>query len=160
MAFPSSNELKRLQTRRDELAAAMAQAVVFYQAKAAEMREVRAQLAAVDLDVDMSLRASLYDRQRVLADTVSAAMIKANALRRQLADLDDAIDAVKAKVRSLDRLLAARRVELGPDGYYTMLVDEARARLEQAQSARRKAEAEVEALLKDRRQLAPDDFES
>lgn len=159
MPFPPSNELERLLARRDELSAAATQADGFYQAKAAEMREVRAQLAAVNLDVDVNLRAALYDRQRILADTVSAAMIKANALRRQLAELDDAIDKVKAKVRSLDRSLASKRVELGPDGYYTALVEEARARLEQAQNARRKAEAEVEALLKDRRQLAPDDFD-
>ena len=158
MAYPPDNEIERLQFKRAELAKALEQATEFYQAKHAEMREVRARLAVVDLDEDANLRATLYDRQRAMADTVSAAMIKANALRRELANLDDEIEQVKARVRALDRVLAAKHVELGPDGFFTMQVEEARVRLAQAEAVRQKAEAEVEALRRDRRKLAPDEF--
>lgn len=157
---PSATEIERLQVHRADTNRLLEQTAAVYQAKTEELKELRTRLSVMPPGEDPNERAALYDRQRHLADLVSATMLKVNALRRQVADFDEAISKAQGRVRAIDRALAARRVELGPEGYYTQLVASARARLEQAETARRKMEQEVEDLLKSRRALAPDSFEA
>jgi chromosome segregation ATPase len=157
MPIPA-NDLERLQARRAEASRAYDQLAAQYQAQREELTVLRGRLAALGLDRGPDERAALYDRQRILVDTTSALMIKVNEARRQLADLDEAIDKLASRIRQIDTTIAARQVELSPEGRYTREVEAARARLEQAERARRQVELEVEELRKTRRALAPDAF--